>query len=422
MITEAERSAMTQKTVGIIGGGVAGLSAALALAQQGLSVKVFEKTSFLGGKAIRFACKATTSCVKCGACLAEHLLGDAVLHPGITPYLNTTVNGLETGKRSRFVLTVDAGPLHISPERCNGCGICLQQCPEPGALVRGTSTHHHPPVGLNPKHCRYVIDQTCQKCQEMCPEKAIDLTAEAVSETVAVDAIVAAHGFEVFDPHEKPYGYTRFPDVITNFELEQMLRDHGRVRRPSNGNVPSTIGFIQCVGSRDLQRNFVWCSKVCCASALRMARLIKHQQPEIAITIFYIDIQTYGKDFDAVYAHLKGELDFVRAIPGDIVASPEGHTLQVAYFDNRSQQGVDAHFDMMVLAAGMHPSTDNQHIGNMLSMPLSACGFMAPATDVSEIVHHGVFAAGAALGPMNIAESIASGRGVAWQVLETINT
>ena len=410
---------MMQQTVAVIGGGVTGLSAALALAREEIQVELYEKAPFLGGKAIHYACKATTACVKCGACLAEQLLGEAVAHPHIHPHLNTTLTRATRTNGPNLTLTLATRPTYIDPDRCNACGICLENCPAPGALFRGTSAHHHPPIGLNEGLCLYQLDKTCLKCQELCPENAIDLTAPPASETVEVDAVIAAHGFQIYDPSEKPYGYARYPDVITNLELEQMLRTQGRVRRPSNSTPPATVGFIQCVGSRDLQRNHVWCSKVCCASTLRMAQLIRHRQPEIDITVFYIDIQTFGKDFERVYTQLKSQLNFVRSIPGEIVAT-DGDKLQVTYFDNRSQESVDAAFDMIVLATGMHPNPDGVQAAQILALPLATNGFCAPHAQTADDISNRVFAAGAAMGPMSIAESLASGRNAAWQVLNQI--
>ncbi|MEJ2171111.1 MAG: hypothetical protein P8X90_36955 [Desulfobacterales bacterium] len=226
--------------------------------------------------------------------------------------------------------------------------------------------------------------------------------------TREADAVILACGFKAFDPRSKPYGYGVLPNVLTNLELEWMLREHSLPTRPSDSRQPDRMAFVQCVGSRDRQLGHLWCSKVCCASALRMARLIKTRCPQVHITFFYIDIQTFGKDFPGFLARIKEEFTLVRTLPGDVFPAEDG-CLRVAYFDPADRQGHEDIFDLLVLSVGITPDEQNLPLALQFQVAPEPDGFWPPATN------SGVFCAGAVCGPMSIAESIASGQQAALQ-------
>jgi heterodisulfide reductase subunit A len=221
--------------------------------------------------------------------------------------------------------------------------------------------------------------------------------------TREADAVILACGFKAFDPRSKPYGYGVLPNVLTNLELEWMLREHSLPTRPSDSRQPDRMAFVQCVGSRDRHLDHLWCSKVCCASALRMARLIKARCPHVEITFFYIDIQTFGKDFQNFLACIKEDFTLVRTLPGDVFPAEDGR-LRVAYFDPAGRQGREDIFDLLVLSVGITPDAQNLQLVRQLQLRPEPDGFW-PISSSS-----GVFCAGTVCGPMSIAESIASGK------------
>ena len=402
------------KDVLIVGGGVAGLTAALELADMNMRTTVIEKDNFPGGHAIRFTCKAAEACVKCGACMVEEKLKFALAHPDITIQAGSKVSRVE--KNGSFAVTIESTPVVIDPQKCNNCGVCYQKCPF-DAIDRGSSVHHSPWYALNREKCRYILDGSCTLCQDECPEKAITLDKQTTTHTASADAVVVATGFQSFNPVDKPYGYGHFPNVITNLELEHLLRRKGAVLRPSDGMPPERIAFIQCVGSRDAKLGHLWCSKVCCGSAIRMARLIKKRRPETALTVFYMDIQTYGKDFDRFYAETQEEIHFQRAIPADIYPDEEDR-LQVTFFDQSNRKSRLEPFDLVVLSVGLLPGSDNPNLGEIFGLNVTGDGFLS---DSDERTVNGVFVTGAARGPMSIAESIATAGQVAWQVYCHLN-
>lgn len=326
----------------VIGGGVAGLTAALALARQNLNVQLVEKSNALGGHAAGFTCKATTSCVKCGACRVVELVQRVQEHPRITCRLNRTV---------------------VQVKRSQGFDI-----------------------------------------------QVADESARPPEERLQVQAIVVATGFTPYDPKDKPYGWGLFPNVITNLELEDMLRRQGQVRCPApsqtSGQFPPRIAFIQCVGSRDAHLKHLWCSQVCCGSALRMADLILQRQPETHISCFYIDIQNFGRHFSTDYERLQQRLKFIRTIPSDIAAAAD-HSLTLTWFLPGETQHTETVVDLVVLSIGLTPPTGNGPLAKLLGVPLTPDGFFGNDQTPATVSTAGIFATGTALGPKNIADSIA---------------
>ena len=406
---------MSAKQVLIIGGGVAGLTAANALAIDGLKVALVEKEPFLGGHAVQYACKATDRCVKCGACLAEEKLKACVESSFINKWLSTRITSVS--KSEYFSVTVESDPAYIDPLKCNGCNACLNACPQAGAIIQSYSKNNHPPVAVQTRVCRKFNGQNCQICQDVCPENAIDLAQSQTSHTIEADAVVVAAGFRPFVPSSKPYGYGHLPNVITNLELERMLRQHKQALRPSDRQPAHHIAFIQCVGSREAKLNHLWCSQVCCGSTLRMGRLLKAHNPQTQITWYYIDVQTFGKDFQSFYQDSKKEIQMVRMIPGDIIPVAEDR-LQLSYFDNQTGQGVDAVFDLVVLAIALLPFEDASRIAELFALQPAASGFFSTTDNKTGPLPHGLFTAGTTTGPMSIPESISSAQQTAWQVVD----
>lgn len=410
---------MTDKKVLIIGGGVAGLSAAVELADLGIRVDLVEKYNFLGGHAISYACKAIHNiCVKCGACMVEEKLQLVVSHPNITILTNSQIKNISKG--NRFSAGIHQEPLHIDPQKCTNCGLCFDRCPIDGAIFQGFSKNNHPFYAVNKEKCLYFKDQSCTICQDECPETAIDLDKKSSDHSIEADAVLIATGFKPFNPKNKPYGYKRFKNVVTGLEVEAMLKQSGRAKKPGDNKLPKKIAFIQCVGSRDTKLDHLWCSKVCCGSALRMARMIKERQPEAEITFFYIDVQTFGKDFEQFYREAQEEVQMIRTIPGDIHET-NGQRLKVNYVDNQSHNTLEEIFDLVVLSVGITPCENIGTMSRMFNIGSSELGFLETGDKNISVSKNGVFTAGTVQGPMSIPETIAGAGSAVWQILKYLN-
>ena len=407
---------MADKNVLIIGGGVAGLSAAVELADFDIQVELIEKSNFLGGHAIGYACKAiNNTCVKCGACMVEEKLHSTITHPHINIFTASQVQNIS--KNHRFSASIQQEPLYIDPEKCTNCGLCFDRCPVDGATLQGFSKSNHPFYAINKEKCLYFKDQSCTICRDECPETAIDLNKKASEHNIETDAVLISAGFQPFNPKDKPYGYGRFKNVVTGLDLESMLKQSGLVKKPSDNMPPDRTAFIQCVGSRDAKLNHLWCSKVCCGSALRMSRLIRERHPETEITFFYMDVQTFGKDFEQFYKNVQKEVRMIRVIPGDIIET-DGQRLKVNYVDNHTHKTLEEVFDLVVLSVGITPCQDIGTTSGLLGIEPDDTGFVRSDDKKTSASVTGVFAAGTVRGPMSIPETIADAGSAVWKIIK----
>ncbi len=408
----------SSKKVLVIGGGIAGLTAAWELARLRLDVELLEKSPFLGGHAIQFCCKAAEECQKCSACSVQKRLLEVIQEPRIKVHLGSDLKTVS--RNGRFAYIFARHPLYVDPQKCTNCGICFEKCPAPGAILRGHSKGDAPFYAIDETHCLYFRDGSCRRCEEVCLDKAINL--EQVSGEVSgnADAIIVASGFQPFNPVARPrYGYGINKNLITALELERMLREKGDVVRPSDDRAPESIAFIQCVGSRDHQLQHGFCSQACCAYAMRMAEAITHRDPEVKITIFYMDLQNCGKNFAKFYERCKNHVRFVRFMPGDIFQGEEARLI-LCYGDEKDGHAVREPFDLVVLSVGIMPGLGNVSLANMLKIDLDTYGFFAFAhsVDKTSTSQEGIFLAGTAQGPKDIVDSMVHAGQAAQRVAE----
>lgn len=367
----------------VVGGGIAGLTAAWELSRQNINVELVEKSCFLGGHSIGFTCKATDACKQCGACSVEEMLKNVVDEPLITVHLRTEVTALE--KKKGFSVTLAKSDADAVA---------------PKALLKGFSRHNAP---------LYVVAGESADA----PEGAVSLDKLGSEGEVAVDAVVVATGYTPFDPNLKStYGYDKWENVITGLDLENIIREKGALVRPSDGKKPQRIAFIQCVGSRDERLGNLWCSEVCCPYAMRMAAVAKNNDAEADISMFYIDIQNSGKEFPVFYEKMKEDIRFVRTIPVDIYPL-EDDCLELRHMVEEEGSPSSEAYDLVVLSVGIMPGADTAKISEVLNIPVTEDGFLAGDTGDA-----GVFVAGTAGGPGSIAATIAGAGEVA---LATMN-
>jgi len=394
---------MEPKNVMIIGGGIAGMTAAWELSESDICVQLIEKSGFLGGHAIQYTCKATSECLNCGACSVEKMLKNVLEKDNIDIHLSSQIEKI--AQDGKYTASIKKSPVFIDGGKCTNCGICYEKLKDTGVILRGYSKNNLPLYAI----CEEKIADHGDALKNVCPEEAISVNETASYTDLTADAVIVATGFEPFDPDIKAtYGYSTHPNVISGLDLERIKRQNGSLIRPSDGKAPKKIAFIQCVGSRDERLGNLWCSQVCCPYALRTAESIKYKDPDLDITVFYMDIQNTGNSFPAFYESCKNDIRLIRSIPVDIFPA-ENDNLSMRLFDETDGTPKKESFELVVLSIGIMPNPENQKLSAQLGISLDEDGFFNNSDELNKTStsNNGVFIAGTAHGPKNIGASIA---------------
>jgi heterodisulfide reductase subunit A len=393
----------------VVGAGVTGFAAALELARQGHGVTILESSPAIGGKVLSYCCKATDSCSRCGVCVAHDAIAEALRHPRISILTGARIGAVDAAGPAVTVRGVAARP-QICHSLCVDCGACASACPARSIqrYSRGGLTTYT----VDPSTCLLQKGKSCAACAEACGFGAIEAGAPEQPFDLSADGVLIATGHETFDPVCKPrLGYGRLLGVTTGLEAERALSRQAGLTG-ANGEAAGSVAFIQCVGSRDpvLCRNF--CSAVCCAYALRMARLLKARQPAAEVTVYYIDIQNFDKVFTPFREGIEAlGVRFVRGIPSSVSRAGSGK-LGLLIEDPNGNRTTAQH-DAVVLSVGMSPADGASRVAELFGLPADEFGFFGHCiSKPGRIV-----AAGTCVEPQSIVQSIASARAAAQELL-----
>ncbi|WP_320170991.1 CoB--CoM heterodisulfide reductase iron-sulfur subunit A family protein [Maridesulfovibrio sp.] len=423
------------KRVMIVGGGVAGIQAALDCADGGLEVVLVEKTSSIGGKMAKL--DKTFPTVDCSSCILGPRMVDIAQHPNITLHACSEIEEVN-GYVGNFSVKVKKKATYVDWNKCTGCGICMEKCPSKKAddpfnehLAKTTAINIPFPQAIpkkaviDPDFCMKIKRDKCGVCAKVCPSEAIVYDQQDEIITEEVGAVVAATGFDLFDwTVYSEYGGGKYPDVITSLQYERMLSasgpSGGHIKRPSDGKEPKNVVFIQCVGSRDKSVGRPYCSGFCCMYTAKQAILTKDHCPESQSYVFYMDIRSPGKMFDEFTRRAMEEYG-ARYIRGRVsMIYPEGDKLLVRGADTLMGDQVEVDADLVVLAVGAEAAHGATDLAKKLRISYDAYGFFMeghPKLKPVETNTAGVFLAGSCQGPKDIPSSVAQGSAAAAKVL-----
>jgi len=416
-----------EKSALVIGAGVAGLNAAIDIAESDISVHLVEKTPSIGGHMTML--NKTFPTDECPMCSISPLLNAVNINSNIKLHIYSEVIDV-SGTLGEFYVKIRKMPRYVDEEKCTSCGLCADHCPvelynewDRKFGVRKAIYKPFPQAipsvyTIDDKHCI-----RCGACIDVCEPNAIDFDQTEEIIEVKVGSIVVATGYDEYDPAViEEYGYGEYPNVITQLDFERIVSPTsitgGRILSPSDGKIPKEIVVIQCVGSRDEQigKN-PYCTGVCCMYGIKNAKIAKDQIKDGNVTMCYIDIRSPGLLYEEYYkdAQERG-INFIRGKPSEIIEDPITRELTVKVEDTFMGKMLELPADLIILSAGMVAPKGVGRISSKLGILRGKEGFfkeqhikMAPVNSSKA----GVFLAGTAQGPKDITTSVAHGKGAA---------
>jgi len=417
----------------VVGAGVAGIQAALDIADAGYEVVLVEKEPSIGGHMAQLS--ETFPTLDCAQCILTPKMVSAGSHPNIRLMPWSEVREV-SGFVGNFRVTVERKVSGIDFDKCTGCGVCVEKCPVrvPAEFDSGLGTRKavytpfpqavpNKPV-IDREHCLKYLKDRCGLCQKVCEAGAVDYHAEPRLEEIEVGAIVVATGFDLY-PVERlgEYGGGKIPDVIDALAFERLLSASGptagQIRRPSDGKTPKNVVFIQCAGSRDPENHRPYCSRICCMYATKQAMLYQHAVHGGQTYIFYIDIRSGGKNYEEFVERAQDEgVVYIRGKVARVFQA--GEKVAVMGVDTLAGQPVRIDADLVVLSTAMVPRASSEGLRKVLKIAADANGFWMEAHPKMNPVGsntEGIFLAGCGQAPRDVPDTVAQASGAAGRVV-----
>jgi len=410
------------KKVLVIGGGFSGLTAAVETAEAGFEVIIIEKTPYFGGRVTQLNKYFPKLCPpNCGLEMNYKRIKNS---GDITFYTLAEVEKI-SGQEGNYDVTIKLSPRFVN-DKCVGCNACAEACPVemPNEFNFGLNTTKAAYIthnqafpflyAIDAKHCK---GSACAKCVEACKYDAIDLGMKPETINVSVGSVVLATGWDIYDISKLDnLGGGKIKNVISNMQMERLASPNGptggKVLRPSDNKPAKNIAFVQCAGSRD-ENHLPYCSYICCMASMKQATYIREQYPDSKARIFYIDLRTPGR-YEQFYWKVKDDpnVSFTKGKVANITEDPETKDVIVEAEDIMAGKKIKARFDMVVLAAGMVPSTKAAKIPGDVSY--TPDGFVAAAS-----LKRGIYAVGTLKSPVDVARSVQDATGVAIKSIQS---
>ena len=406
----------------IIGGGIAGITAALELGYLGYKVHIVEREPSIGGNMAKLTKVFPT--LDCAQCILTPRMAEVGRNPNVNLLTYAEVQNV-SGRPGNYTVKVFMKPRGVDVERCKSCSVCAKVCPVtvPDEFNEGLSKRKAAYISFpQAVPSAYVIDfdacTKCGKCEQTCPAKAINLEDKGRTVELNVGAIIIATGYELYDAALlKNYGYDAYQDVITMMDLERLTSASGPtggyVKRADGGDVRK-MAIVLCAGSRD-ENHIPYCSRVCCMYSLKQAYVLKRMLG-IDVYIYYTDIRATGKGYEELYwRDQEAGVVFLRGKVAEVWRNKNGKLVVLAE-DTLTGEVMEEEFDLVALATPMVPSSEMKEVAAKMKVALGEGGFVQekhPKLDPVDSLVTGVFACGCALSPKDVRDTVSDALGAA---------
>ena len=421
----------------IVGGGIGGMQAALDLADSGFKVHMVQKDPSIGGTMVMLDKTFPTG--DCSMCMISPKMVEVGRHLNITIHLLAEVTAVEGGPGD-FRVKIKIAPRYVDPGKCTGCGDCETKCPkkvssefEQGLTVRKAIYSLFPQAVPNTRaidkdNCLYFKKGRCRLCQKACKAGAINFEDKGEEVELHVGAIILCPGLDRYDAKARgEFGLGRWKNVVTAIQFERILSASGpykgEIKRPFDGKHPKKVAWIQCVGSRDSHNANPWCSSVCCMYATKQAIIAREHDSKIEPTVFFMEMRSFGKDFDKYVERAKNEYDvrYKRAMISAVREEPGTGDLLLRYAAEDGKL-INETFEMVVLSAGLEPHKDALGFAKTFGIEANSYRFAKtfPFNPV-QTTRKGIFVTGTYQGPKDIPETVIQGSAVAGEVMSLLS-
>jgi len=413
----------------VVGAGIAGINAALDLANSGYKVYLVEKSPTVGGHMAQL--DKTFPTMDCSSCITTPKMSEVARNPNIELMTYSEVVSLD-GYVGNFQVRIEKYPHYIDQNVCTGCGHCIDICPVECANEFDLGMKPRKAIYLSFPQAvpgEYTIDMNhcirCGICAEACPTSAVRYDDKPEYVDVKVGTIILATGFEPYDARRMgQYGFGKHKNVINALQMERLLSSYGptqgKVRRPSDLKEPKSIVWVQCVGSREFTgKGRKYCSRVCCMYATKQARSYKEKHPDTQLFIFYIDLRAFGKGYEEFYNDTAKNygIKFIRGRVAEILEAENGNVI-IRAEDTTLQRPIELEVDMVVLSIGLEPRSDIDDIARIFNVTATKTedGFLMeahPKLRPVDTLTEGIFVAGNVVGPKDIPDTVAQAKAAA---------
>jgi len=428
----------------VIGGGIAGIQAALDIADCGHHVVLVEREPSIGGHMAQLS--ETFPTLDCSQCIMTPKMVDVANHPNITLHTYSEIENVD-GYIGNFQVTIKKKARSVDMDKCTGCGVCMAKCPQkkipntfdknlgfrPAIYVPFPQAVPNTPV-IDRENCTYFKTGKCGVCQKVCGPGAVDYTQEDQLVVEPVGAIVVATGFELYNITEKPkgsaikgygeFGHGKIPDVIDGMTFERLASASGptggKILRPSDGKEPQAVVFVQCVGSRAREKGISYCSKICCMYTAKHTMLYHHKVHDGQAYVFFMDARTPGKGYDEFWRRSIEEENAVYIRGAVSRLYQKGDKIVVMGSDISLGIQVEIEADMVVLATAVQPRTGAELLAQKLGISYDKYNFYSEAhakLRPVECATAGVYLAGACQGPKDIPDTVSQASAAAAKVM-----